>query len=407
MKTILVITPYLPYSNVAHAGGQAIYDFIVELKQRGFKVCLASLSWPDESRHFEALRELCDDTFFVVSVPVFTDTFLNSLQSDPIRFLPRIFRGIVKHIRIRARLNEGIRQLIRGHNPDLVQVEYSTMALYLRKLKPAGLRVLHLHDLMMKPYGRLWMGEKNVISRINRFLFFAVLKKIELAFCRTFDLVLVKSQYDRNLLLQHGRFDARVFPLGIRPQAGIEPYTCRETGSVLFVGAMFRKVNEEAALYFIETVLPRLERKIGPVKFYIVGCSPSRSLEKRASEKIIVTGYVDDLSYYYRKCQVSVAPLFVGGGMIFKVLQAMSFGLPVVSSTVANEGIEAADGKEILIADTPEEFADRLASLMCNAEFWQRISGGAHAFVNGRYSWNVVMQDYLRDVDTALQSKST
>src|SRR5581483_6997984 len=99
MKTILVITPYLPYSGVAHAGGKAIYDFIIELQERGFKVCLASLAWPDESRHFEALRQLCDQAFLLVSVPVFTETFLNSFQSDPVGFMPRMFRGVVKHIR--------------------------------------------------------------------------------------------------------------------------------------------------------------------------------------------------------------------------------------------------------------------------------------------------------------------
>jgi glycosyltransferase involved in cell wall biosynthesis len=260
---------------------------------------------------------------------------------------------------------------------------------------------------MIKPYARLWMGEKNVIARANRRLFFAILKTIELAFCRRFDRVLVKSQCDRNLLQQHGRFDARVFPLGVRPQTGIEPYTYREPGSVLFVGAMFRKVNEEAAVYFIEDVLPKLEQKIAPVKFYVVGSSPSSSLRRRVSAQVVVTGFVDDLSYYYRRCQVLVAPLFVGGGMIFKVLQAMSFGLPVVSSSVANEGIEAVDGDEILIADKAEDFAERLASVMRNEELWERISSGACAFVNSRYSWNVVMQDYLRNVDSEFQVKST
>src|SRR5215831_16760533 len=123
MKTILIVTPYLPYRDVGHAGGQSIYDFIVELKQRGFKVCLAALAWPEESRHFASLSQLCDDTHLVASVPVFTDTMVNSLQTHPFSFFPRVVRGVVKHIRIRRLLNSGIRRMIHDHGPDLMQVE--------------------------------------------------------------------------------------------------------------------------------------------------------------------------------------------------------------------------------------------------------------------------------------------
>ena len=119
MKTIFVITPYLPYQNVGHAGGKAIYDFIVQLKKRGFKVCLASLAWPEESRHLEGLRQLCDDTYFLVTTPVFTDSLLSSFQSKPLRFLPKILAGILKHRAIRIRLNSEIRDMIRRHKPDI------------------------------------------------------------------------------------------------------------------------------------------------------------------------------------------------------------------------------------------------------------------------------------------------
>jgi glycosyltransferase involved in cell wall biosynthesis len=104
---------------------------------------------------------------------------------------------------------------------------------------------------------------------------------------------------------------------------------------------------------------------------------------------------------------VVVAPLFVGGGMIFKVLQAMSFGVPVVSSTVANEGIQARDGTEILIADDAGEFANRIAAVMNDPELWQRISSGAHAFANERYSWDVVIEDYLQKIRINYRAKST
>jgi len=382
---------------VGHAGGKAIYDFIVELKNRGFKICLASLAWPEESRHFDDLRSLCDDTCLLVSVPVFTDTLFNSFQSEPLLFLPRVLKGILKHFRIRRNLNEGIRQMIRRHQPDLVQVEYTIMALYLARLNSQS-TVLHLHDLMLKPYARLWKAERNISARFLRFVFFLILKNVEIGFCRTFDKVLVKSEYDRKLLLQYRHFNAQVFPLGVHPQKEIEPYTSREPKSILFVGAMFRQVNERAALYCIERVLPKLQRRIGPVKFYVVGCGPSTLLKEKSSENVVVTGFVEDLSPFYGHCHAFIAPLFVGGGMIFKIVQAMSFGLPVVSSSVGNEGIGALDGAEILIAEDPDEFSEKLASLMTDQELWQRISAGGQKLVNEKYSWDVVMREYLSNI---------
>lgn len=361
-------------------------------------MCLVSLAWPEESCHFEELKRLCDDTYLLVSVPVFTDTLLASFQTDPIRFLPRVLKGVLKHFRIRAQLNGGIRDLIARHRPDVIQVEYTIMALYLKKLSAGPCRVLHLHDLMMKPYARLWAAERTMALRISRYLFYLILKSIELKFCRSFDRVLLKSCYDRKLLLQCGNFDTQVFPLGVHQQAATASYASREARSVLFVGAMFRNVNEEAALYFIDRVMPELERKVGPVKFYVVGIAPSVLLKGRCAENIVVSGYVEDLSPFYNNCHAFVAPLFVGGGMIFKVLQAMSFGLPVVATAVANEGIEGRDGSELLIAESAEEFADRLASLMSDAELWQRISRNGQAYVNARYSWDVVVEEYLKDL---------
>jgi glycosyltransferase involved in cell wall biosynthesis len=114
---------------------------------------------------------------------------------------------------------------------------------------------------------------------------------------------------------------------------------------------------------------------------------------------IIVTGFVDDVAPFYRRCRVSAAPLFIGGGMIFKVLEAMSFGLPVVATTIANEGIMAKDGEELLIADEPDTFSRTIASLMKDAELWRSVSDRGRQMVNSKYSWDVVMEQYLKDLD--------
>jgi glycosyltransferase involved in cell wall biosynthesis len=384
---------------VGHAGGKAIYDFIIELKKRDFKVCLVSMAWPDEECQLERLNEICDGTFFLVSKPVFTDSFLRSFQSNPLLFGPKILRGCLKHLRVRNDVNRGIRELIRRHRPDVVQVEYTTMLLYLRKLDTPAMKILDLHDVMSKPFQRFYMAEKNLAVRLWRYLFFVLVRRLELSFCRGFDRILVKSNYDKKVLLKQANFRTQTFPLGVQPVPGIVPYARREPRSVLFLGAMFREVNERAVVFFLQNVMPALEREVGPVTFYIVGTSPSEKVRQLASSRVIVTGYVADVSEFYRRCQVFVAPLFVGGGMIFKILQAMSYGLPVVSSTIGNEGIEATDGEQILIADKALDFSRKLASLMNDAGLWEKLSVQAQKFVNSRYAWDRVIEDYLLSLD--------
>jgi len=390
-----VISPYLPYHNVGHAGGKAIFDFILQLKKRGVRVCLISLAWPHEEQEFESLRRLCDDTHLLVSTPVFTDSFLRSFQANVLRFFPKILRGCIKHLRIRSSLNRAIRDMIRRHEPDVIQVEYSAMALYLIRIKSAGAKVAHLHDVMIKPYQRRWTAERSPLRHISRWLFFLLVKYCELSFCRAFDEVLVKSEHDRAVLLQHGKFRTSVFPLGIEPANRITGYADREHRSVLFLGAMFREVNEQAAFYFVEQVLPILENEVGPVKFYIVGMGPSEQLRRLDSPKIVVTGFVEDVAQFYGRCQVFVAPLFIGGGMIYKVVQAMSFGLPVVASAIANEGIMARDNEEILLAGDPREFVRKIAALMNDPPLWMKLSGNSRRLVEERFSWGRIAQEYL------------
>lgn len=394
-KTVLVITPYLAYPNVGHAGGKAIYSFILHLKERGVKVCLVSLAWPHEAHQFENLKRLCDDTYLFASKPVFTDTFLRSFQSNVFLFFPRFAKGCVKHVRIRRHLNRAVKDMIRRHAPDIVQVEYSTMALYLRKIKSTKTTVIHLHDLMIKPYGRRCAAENSLLRRVSRRLFFLLLKRVELSYCRTFDEVLVKSELDRKILLQHGRFRASVFPLGIEPSQQTAPYDNREDRSVLFLGAMYRDLNEQAAFFFAERVMPALEREVGAVRFYIVGSQPSETLKELCSESVVVTGFVEDVSEFYGRTQVFVAPLFIGGGMIFKVIEAMSYGLPVVASRIANEGIGARENEEILLANDPAEFATKIAALMKDQGLWKKLSHNAKRFVEEKFAWDRLTRQYL------------
>src|SRR5207253_8622584 len=101
-----------------------------------------------------------------------------------------------------------------------------------------------------------------------------------------------------------------------------------------------------------------------------------------------VTGSVDDVRPYYREAVAAVVPLNVGGGSRLKVLEAMAAGVPVVSTTLGAEGLDVRDGENILLADSREQLAERIISVIENPELRERLIAGGKTLVDERYDWS-------------------
>jgi glycosyltransferase involved in cell wall biosynthesis len=101
---------------------------------------------------------------------------------------------------------------------------------------------------------------------------------------------------------------------------------------------------------------------------------------------IVVTGYLEDVAPYFNRCRLSVAPLRYGAGLKGKVITSLSYGLPMVASTIACEGIGLEDDTNILIADDPAEFAEKVIRLYTDATLWNRLSTAGFEKVNRDYS---------------------
>jgi len=120
----------------------------------------------------------------------------------------------------------------------------------------------------------------------------------------------------------------------------------------------------------------------------IVGGSPSEEVRRLALDQgIRVTGYVEDLLPYYLKSDVSIAPMRIAGGVQCKILDAMAAGLPVVTSSQGNEGIGARPEKEIIVADSPNDFAERTVELLQDGYLRKTISQRGLDFLRSNFSW--------------------
>jgi sugar transferase (PEP-CTERM/EpsH1 system associated) len=162
------------------------------------------------------------------------------------------------------------------------------------------------------------------------------------------------------------------------------PYGADEQ-ALVFTGAMDYWPNIDAVKWFAAEVLPRVRAAVPQARFYIVGSRPAPEVQALAGDAIVVTGTVPDVRPYVAHADVAVAPLRIARGVQNKVLEAMAMARPVVASPQAFEGIDASDGRELLVADAPEAYADSVIGLLRSPH--PAMGRAARASVERRYSW--------------------
>ena len=142
----------------------------------------------------------------------------------------------------------------------------------------------------------------------------------------------------------------------------------------LFIGGFQHRPNMDAVLFFVKEIYPLLSEHLRDAKFYIIGDKPPPEVAALATERIVVAGLQRDVRPFFDSVKLSVAPLRFGAGVKGKINQSMAFGVPVVATSMAIEGMELTDREDILVADEPEEFARALIELYQSEELWNRIS---------------------------------
>jgi sugar transferase (PEP-CTERM/EpsH1 system associated) len=259
---------------------------------------------------------------------------------------------------------------------DLVDVDSDKWRLYAAR-SSAPLR--WLYDLEFK---RLAAYEERIVNR--------------------FDAVTLVSEAEAAFLKTRVREKAKVHsvPNGVdtaffHPDSGNESTLKRNGCTLVFCGAMDYYPNVDAVVWFATEVLPKVRQRLGDVEFHVVGARPAKQvldLERHAGVKVL--GRVDDVRPYVWNASISIAPLRVARGIQNKVLEAMAMSKPIVATEQAFEGIEAAPGRDLMVArDEPGAFADAIVGLWENPEKAGSMGENARKVVEECYDWNARLSD--------------
>ncbi len=271
---------------------------------------------------------------------------------------------------------------------DIVYTHLIRMAEYSRRL-----RVPRVLGLQISQGLNLRRMVENAADPFRRRFYRVEERKVrpyEAAVCRDFDRVFLCGRRDVEEIEKTSQLEhAVVCPHGQDvPPLGSVRAARREPGTVVFSGVMATYTNADAATWFAREIFPRVERQVPEASFWIVGRNPQRSvlaLERRP--RVIVTGEVPNVGEWLCRASVAVDPLRIGAGMQNKVVQAMACELPVVATTVANEGIGAEPEEQIVLRDDPEQFAAAVVELLRDPGARARIGQAARSFVEKHWTW--------------------
>lgn len=373
------------------------FNILRQLSKRHRVFLGTFIDHPDDRAYVVRLKEWCEEIFAVDLNPVVQRiASMRALLSGEALSLPYYRdKGLADWVRGAAQ-RERIRQAVAFSGPmaqyfdslqldqaivDFCDVDSAKWSQY------AVGRPWPLSWLYRREGARLLTFERKAAGAADRSLF--VTEAEAALFQRAAPEVAQKVA-----VMQNG-VDAHYFS----PDTGFDSPYAPGGPIVLFTGAMDYWPNIDAVSWFAKSILPLVRARFGDVRFWIVGMNPSPAVLELAGEGVTVTGTVPDVRPYLAHANVVVAPLRIARGIQNKVLEAMAMARPVVLSAAPAVGLAARDGRECLVADGEDAFADGVVQLLADADRGQAMGQAARECVLGNYSW----QAHLSLLDELLQ----
>jgi O-antigen biosynthesis protein len=168
---------------------------------------------------------------------------------------------------------------------------------------------------------------------------------------------------------------------------------------LVFVGGFQHPPNVDAVLWFVREVFPIVRETLSDVTLHVIGSKAPPNILELAHDGVVVHGFVSDIAPYMDGCRLALAPLRYGAGVKGKVNMAMSYGLPVVATTPAVEGMHVRAGDDVLVADSPSDFAAAIVHGYSDATLWRKLSDNGLANVSRHFSFDAARESIKRVLD--------
>ncbi|HET8864928.1 MAG TPA: glycosyltransferase [Gracilimonas sp.] len=300
-------------------------------------------------------------------------------------------------------LQQMIDDLVEQDDFDLIQFEFPPLCQL--DIKSDAKTILDAHNVEYDNFFRMYQLEKSPIRKYFYKREYEKFKIEEISLASERDAIFTTSERDKGIFQEHlpGK-PIHVIPNGVDTDFFSPSQKEVEPNTLVFTGMMGYVPNFDGINYFIDSILPLIRKQIPDVKLYVVGKNPAQSVKDRASDNIIVTGFVDDVRPYVYRSGVYVVPLRMGGGTRLKVLEALSMKKPVVTTSIGCEGIDVVHNEHVLVADEEKEFAESVIKLLKDNTEVKRLTDNGYDLIQNHYEWKAIGQK-MDDAFNSILSK--
>jgi len=354
-----------------------IYHQVKELSKNNtvFLCCLNS-----EKIHKNAIKELEKICAEVRVIPlgktnIYWNLFLNI-------FLDKPFQVAYFYQRSAA---IKINKLIENFKPDHIYSQLIRTSEYVKKKFDIP-KTIDYMDSLSKGMDR----RAKSASFLSRPIFMSEAKRLvryENLIFDYFDKQTIISEQDRDFIWHQNRKKIDIIRNGL-DSVYFHPKSEKKEYEILFTGNMSYIPNIDSAVFLAEDILPLVKKTIPEARLLIAGANPVKKIKKLASDDIIVSGWMEDIRDAYWKSKVFVAPLRLGSGLQNKLLEAMACEIPCVTTTLANNALDAKNKTSILLAENADEFANTIIQLLQNPELAEKIAKKGRQHVIANFNWS-------------------
>jgi glycosyltransferase involved in cell wall biosynthesis len=426
---VLFLTQVLPYP--LDAGPRIkTWNVLRYLKARGYEIVLASFVRPEEEQHVQAVLRICDE---VHAVPIRRSRWLDIGHYAQSQLLNRPF--VVQRDDLHA-MHTLVREMLAQREFDYLHADQLSMAQYAfhgrrasgdrdsadpNASRPAsaarGRRDGAGPTLVFDAHNAVWELLERTRDTMSPLLKPVLgleahrVKRYEGELVRKFDYVLTVTEHDRQAMLAASLAVDNGHDRGAQPEpCGPKILTIpiavdterlavlprpADSMNVLALGSLHYPPNADGVRWFAHEVFPLVKDQVPDATLTIVGKAPPRDLQEladRHADSVTVTGYVERVEPYMEAAGLMVVPVRAGGGMRVRILEAFARGVPVVTTPVGLEGIEAQAGDEVLVSETPGAFASNVARLLSDRALQAGIATRARQLVERDYDWQTVLK---------------
>lgn len=270
--------------------------------------------------------------------------------------------------------------------------------------------VLFQHNVESILWQRMASTETSPLKRLAYRIEAGKMLRYEGAALRRFHHIIAVSGIDRReMLLMDSACAISIIPTGVDTRKfTVAPPAATNPPRIVFVGSMDWEPNIDAVTYFVQDIFPGIRGQFPSAVFEVVGRTPPARVKQLASDSVIVTGTVPSVNEYLQRATVVVVPLRIGGGTRLKIFEAMATGKAVVSTSIGAEGLEVKSGRDLILADDAQTFAEAITLLIRDSALRRRYEEAA-AKLAAQFDWSNIGQRFaqiLHDViSQAAQSR--